>query len=44
MFGVYPYTVVTQKQKEAMERAGVNYIYSSIYDLVFSAVKSMLEN
>lgn len=42
MFGIYPYTVVTEKQKEAMEKAGVNYTYSSVYDLTFSAVKKML--
>lgn len=43
MFGIYPYTIVTDKQKEAMEKAGVNYIYSSVYDLTFSAVKRMLK-
>ena len=43
MFGIYPYTVVTDKQKEAMEKANVNYIYSSVYDLTFSAVKRMLK-
>ena len=42
MFGIYPYTVVTEKQKEAMEKAGVHYTYSSVYDLTFSAVKKML--
>ena len=44
MFGIFPYTVVTDKQKEAMERAGVNYIYSSLYDLTFTAVKRMLQH
>ena len=44
MFGIYPYTVVTDKQKEAMEKAEVNYIYSSVYDLTFSAVKRMLKD
>ena len=43
MFGIYPYTVVTEKQKEAMEKAGVHYTYSSVYDLTFSAVKKMLD-
>ncbi len=43
MFGIYPYTIVTDKQKEAMEKADVNYIYSSVYDLTFSAVKRMLK-
>lgn len=42
MFGIYPYTVVTEKQKEAMKKAGVNYIYSSVYDLTFTTVKRLL--
>ena len=43
MFGIYPYTVVTEKQREAMTKAGVNYIYSSVYDLTFTTVKRLLE-
>lgn len=44
MFGIYPYTVVTEKQKEAMKLAGVNYTYSSLYDLTFVATRRMLKN
>lgn len=44
MFGIYPYTVVTEKQKEAMKQAGVDYTYSSLYDLTFVAVRRMLRN
>ena len=44
LFGIFPYTVVTDKQKEAMEKANVNYSYSSPYDLTFTAVKRMLKN
>lgn len=44
MFGIYPYTVVTEKQKEAMKLAGVDYTYSSLYDLTFVAVRRMLKN
>lgn len=43
MFGIYPYTVVTEKQKEAMSQAGVDYTYSSLYDLIFIAAKRMLK-
>ena len=42
MFGIYPYTVVTDKQREAMDEAGVDYAYSSVYDLTYSAVKRLL--
>ncbi len=44
MFGIYPYTVVTEKQKEAMKLAGVDYTYSSLYDLTFVAARRMLRN
>lgn len=43
MFGIYPYTVVTKKQQEAMQKAGVNYIYSSVYDLTFVTARRLLE-
>ncbi len=42
MFGIYPYTVVTEKQREAMELAKVNYVYLSIYELVLAEVKKLL--
>ncbi len=42
LFGVYPYTVVTEKQKEAMDAAGVNYLRLSIYEIVDSMVKKLL--
>lgn len=44
MFGIYPYTVVTEKQKKAMKKAEVNYIYSSVYDLTFTTVKRLLQS
>lgn len=44
MFGIYPYTVVTEKQKEAMKLADVDYTYRSLYDLTFVAAKRMLKN
>ena len=27
MFGIYPYTAVTEKQRAAMKEAGINYVY-----------------
>lgn len=44
MFGIYPYTVVSDKQKEAMAEARVNYIYSNLYDFIYKATRRMLEN
>ncbi len=42
MFGIYPYTVVTEKQKEAMAQAKVNYVYMSIYEITCAEVKKLL--
>lgn len=42
MFGIYPYTVVTEKQREAMTRAKVNYVYMSIYEITFAEAKKLL--
>lgn len=42
MFGIYPYTVVTDKQKEAMKFANVNYVYMSIYEITYAEVKKLL--
>lgn len=44
MFGIYPYTVVTEKQKEAMKVAKIDYVYSSVYDLTYVEVKKLLES
>lgn len=38
MFGIYPYTSVTEKQKAAMADAGVNFEYQSIYELTYSCL------
>ncbi len=42
MFGIYPYTVVTEKQREAMTQAKVNYVYMSIYEITCAEVKKLL--
>ena len=42
LFGVYPYTVVTDKQQEAMEKAGVNFVYMSISEMVYTCVRRLL--
>lgn len=43
LFGVYPYTVVTDKQREAMERANANYVFLSLYEITCSCAKKLLE-
>ncbi len=42
VYGVYPYTVVTDKQREAMEKAGTNFVYMSIYEMVYACTKRLL--
>ena len=44
MFGIYPYAVVTEKQKVAMNAADVNYIYMSVFDLIHMQVTRLLNN
>ena len=43
LYGIYPYTYVTQKQKKAMEYAELDFRYHSIYELTFSFIKQLLE-
>ena len=43
IYGIYPYAVVTDKQREAMERAETGYVYHSIYELAFRCAKKLLE-
>ena len=42
LFGVYPYTTLTDRQKETMERAGGRFAYYSVYDMIHRAVTKML--
>lgn len=43
MFGIYPYTVVTDQQKEAMEKANANYVFLSIYEITRVMVVKLLQ-
>ncbi|HIR23119.1 MAG TPA: TetR/AcrR family transcriptional regulator [Candidatus Scatosoma pullicola] len=42
MFGIYPYTNVTEKQREAMKNADADYVFMSVYEIAFSCVKTLL--
>ncbi len=42
MFGIYPYTFVTEKQRAAMEEANVNYVFMTIYEITFNCVSRLL--
>ena len=43
MFGIYPYTEVTEKQQDAMKEAGVNYNYQSVYELTYNCLIHLLD-
>jgi len=42
MFGIYPYTFVTEKQRTAMEEANTNYVFMTIYEITFNCVSRLL--
>lgn len=42
MFGIYPYTFVTEKQRAAMEEADTNYVFMTIYEITFNCVSRLL--
>ena len=42
MFGIYPYTAVTEKQRIAMQDAGINYMYQSVYELTMRCLTRLL--
>ena len=42
MFGIYPYTAVTDKQREAMKQANVDYAYQSIFEITDNCLLKLL--
>jgi len=42
MFGIYPYSDVTEKQKTAMADAGIDFVYQSVYDIVHQCLIRLL--
>ena len=42
VYGLYPYTVVTEKQREAMKEAGIHYVYMSTYEMAYAFIRTML--
>lgn len=42
LFGIYPYTVVTDKQREALREASADYVFLSIYEITKSMIESLL--
>ncbi len=42
MFGIYPYTAVTEKQRNAMQAAGVDFAYPTVYELTCTCLTRLL--
>ena len=43
MFGIYPYTAVTDKQRAAMKEANLDYVYQSIYEITHTCLCRLME-
>ena len=44
MFGIYPYTAVTDRQRKAMRQANVDYVCQSIYEITYACLVRLLDN
>jgi len=42
VYGLYPYTMVTEKQKQAMAEAGISYVYMSTYNMAYDFIRTLL--
>lgn len=42
MFGIYPYTAVTDKQREAMNKANVDFTYQTIFEITNNCILRLL--
>ena len=42
MFGIYPYTTVTDKQREAMNKANVDFAYQTIFEITNNCILRLL--
>ncbi len=42
LYGLYPYTTVSGKQRQAMAEAGLDFVYMSVYDMACSCVRALL--
>ena len=43
LYGIYPYTTVSGKQRQAMSEAGLDFVYMSAYDIACNCIRTLLE-
>ena len=44
LYGIYPYTTVSVKQRRAMSEAGLDFVYMSVYDIAFNCIRTLLSS
>jgi len=44
LYGIFPYTTVSAKQRQAMTDAGLDFVYMSVYDLAYNSIRTLLES
>ena len=42
IYGIYPYTAATERQRAAMDEAGVGFVYHSVYELSRNFLRKLL--
>ena len=42
IYGIYPYTMVTEKQRKAMKDAEIDFVYLSIYEIAYTCAQKLL--
>lgn len=43
LYGLYPYTTVSEKQRRAMAEAGLDFVYMSVYDMARNGIRALLK-
>ncbi|MBE5808241.1 MAG: TetR/AcrR family transcriptional regulator [Clostridiales bacterium] len=43
LYGLYPYTTVSEKQRLAMKEAGLDFVYLSVYDMAYGCIRALLK-
>ena len=42
LYGIFPYTTVSPKQRQAMADAGLDFVYMSVYDMAYNCIRTLL--
>lgn len=42
VYGIYPYAIVSQRQIDAMDAAGTNFVYHTVYELAYNCILKLL--